>query len=113
MFTLRNRILVIGVVVLAVGLIALATTENPVFGQVRDRIRPGATAAPAHYTVVMTEAHNLLVTDNASNKLYFYTIDKDKPIGSPLKLRASVDLAQVGEEEVKITPHNLEKSDSK
>jgi len=112
MFTLRNRILVIGVVVLAVGLIALATTENPVFGQVRDRIRPG-TATPAHYTVVMTEAHNLLVTDNASNKLYFYTIDKDKPIGSPLKLRASVDLAQVGEEEVKITPHNLEKSDSK
>ena len=108
----RNRILAVGVVVLAVGLIALATTENPVFGQVRDRIRPGA-AAPAHYTVVMTEAHNLLVTDNASNKLYFYTIDKDKPIGSPLKLRASVDLAQVGEEEVKITPHNLEKSDSK
>ena len=112
MFTLRNRILIIGVVVLAVGLIALATTENPVFGQVRDRIRP-STAAPAHYTVIMTEAHNLLVTDNATNKLYFYTIDKDKPIGSPLKLRASVDLAQVGEEEVKITPHNLEKSDSK
>ena len=112
MFTLRNRILVVGVVVLAAGLIALATTDNPVFGQVRDRIRP-STAVPAHYTVVMTEAHNLLVTDNATNKLYFYTIDKDKPIGSPLKLRASVDLAQVGEEEVKITPHNLEKSDSK
>ena len=63
----------------------------------------------AHYTVVMTEGHNLLVTDNGTNKLYFYTIDKDKPIGSPLKLRASVDLAKVGEEEIKITPHNLEK----
>ena len=63
----------------------------------------------AHYTVVMTEGHNLLVTDNGTNKLYFYTIDKDKPIGSPLKLRASLDLTKVGEEEIKITPHNLEK----
>src|SRR6266852_8745569 len=98
----RNRILAVAAVGLAVGLIALATTENPVFGQVRRQF--GGAAGPAHYTVVMTEAHNLLVTDNASNKLYFYTIDKDKPIGSPLKLRASVDLAQVGEEEVKSTP---------
>ena len=63
----------------------------------------------AHYSVVMTEGHNLLVTDNGTNKLYFYTIDKDKPIGSPLKLRASLDLTKVGEEEIKITPHNLEK----
>ncbi len=110
MFTPRNRILAIGVVLLVVGLVALATTENPVFGQVRRQIG-GMSAPPAHYTVVMTEAHNLLVTDNASNKLYFYTIDKDKPIGSPLRLRASVDLAQVGEQEIKITPHNLEKAD--
>ncbi len=110
MFISRNRILAVGVVVLAVGLIALATMENPVFGQ--RPIRGGfAGAGPAHYTVVMTEAHNLLVTDNASNKLYFYTIDKDKPVGSPLKLRASVDLAQVGEEEIKLTPHNVEKAD--
>jgi hypothetical protein len=65
----------------------------------------------AHYTVVMTEGHNLLVTDNATNKLYFYTIDKDKPIGSPLKLRASLDLTKVGDEEIRITPHNLEKID--
>jgi hypothetical protein len=56
----------------------------------------------------MTEGHNLLVTDNATNKIYFYTIDKDKPIGSPLKLRADVDLTKVGEEEIRITPHNLE-----
>jgi hypothetical protein len=109
----RNRILVISGVVLGVVLIALAVTENNVFGQQR-RFGPpagsgGIFAPPAHYTVVMTEAHNLLVTDNATNKLYFYTIDKDKPIGSPLKLRASVDLTQVGEQEVKITPHNLEK----
>jgi hypothetical protein len=112
----RNRILVISGAILAVGLIALATTENSIFGQERGRrFGPpgGAGAPPAHYTVVMTEAHNLLVTDNANNKLYFYTIDKDKPVGSPLKLRASVDLAQVGEQEIKITPHNLEKVETK
>ncbi len=108
MFTSRNRILAVGIVSLALALIALPTIVNSVSGQVRDRIR-GGPAVPAHYTVVMTEAHNLLVTDNATNKLYFYTIDKDKPIGSPLKLRASVDLAQIGEQEIKITPHNLEK----
>ena len=114
MFTLRNRILAVGVVVLAVSLIALATIENPVFGQRPQRFGGGGMAAPpAHYTVVMTEAHNLLVTDNASNKLYFYTIDKDKPIGSPLKLRASMDLAQVGEQEIKLTPHNVEKVETK
>jgi hypothetical protein len=65
-------------------------------------------AGAAHYSVVMTEGHNLLVTDNATNKLYFYTTDKDKPIGSPLKLRASVDLTNVGKPEIRITPHNLE-----
>jgi len=114
MFMTRNRILAVGLVILVVALIALTTTENPVFGQRPQRFGGGVMAAPpAHYTVVMTEAHNLLVTDNASNKLYFYTIDKDKPIGSPLKLRASVDLAQVGEQEIKITPHNLEKVETK
>jgi hypothetical protein len=67
--------------------------------------------ARAHYTVVMTEGHNLLVTDDTANKLYFYTIDKDKPIGSPLKLRASINLTDVGRDEIRITPHNLEKAE--
>ena len=57
--------------------------------------------ARAHYTVVMTEGHNLLVTDDTANKLYFYTIDKDKPIGSELKLRGSIDLNKVGEATLK------------
>jgi hypothetical protein len=65
-------------------------------------------AGPAHYSVVMTEGHNLLVADNTSNNLYFYTIDKDKPIGSPLKLRASIDLTKVGQPEIEITKHNME-----
>ena len=63
-------------------------------------------AAPTsgpRYTVVETEGHNLIVTDNQSNTLYFYTIDKDKEVGSDLQLRGSVDLNQVGKSTIKPT----------
>ena len=102
-----NRVLAACLVLLVLALLVVWSSESA-FGQ---RRAPGGAMPPmgAHYSVVMTEGHNLLVTDNGTNKLYFYTIDKDKPIGSPLKLRASVDLTKVGEEEIKITPHNLEK----
>ena len=60
------------------------------------------------YTVIETQGFNLLVTDNAANKLYYYATDKDVPVGSPMKLRASLELSQVGNAEIKITPHNLE-----
>ena len=103
-----TRILAACVVLLVIALVVVWTTQ-PAFGQRRQAGAPPMMIGPAHYTVVMTEGHNLLVTDNASNKLYFYTTDKDKPIGTPLKLRAEVDLAKVGEQEIKITPHNLEK----
>ncbi len=49
-----------------------------------------------HYSVVETEGHNLIVTDDTINKLYFYTIDKEKEIGSELRLRGTVDLSEVG-----------------
>jgi hypothetical protein len=49
------------------------------------------------YTVVETEAHNLIATDNKTNTLYFYTIDKDKEVGSPLHLRGTIDLSQLGQ----------------
>jgi hypothetical protein len=104
-----NRVLAACVVLLIVALFVSLTSESA-FGQRRQAVQV-APSIGAHYTVVMTEAHNLLVTDNGTNKLYFYTIDKDKPIGSPLKLRASLDLTKVGEEEIKITAHNLEKFD--
>jgi hypothetical protein len=61
-----------------------------------------ATSGP-RYTVVETEGHNLLVTDNGTNTLYYYTIDRDKEIGSDLKLRGSVALDQVGKPVIKIT----------
>jgi hypothetical protein len=104
----HTRVLAGCVVLLAVALI-LVWSSQPVLGQ---RGAPQPKGGPgSHYTVVMTEGHNLLVTDNGANKLYFYTVDKDKPIGSPLKLRAEVDLTKVGQEEIKITAHNLEKVD--
>ena len=62
-----------------------------------------------HYTVVETEGHNLIVTDNHKNALYFYTIDKDAKIGSDLKLRGMVDLKQVGKEVIK--PENVKLRD--
>jgi hypothetical protein len=64
----------------------------------------GATAAP-RYTVVETEGHNLIVTDNQSNILYFYTVEKDAKIGSELKLRGQVNLKQVGQKVIK--PENV------
>jgi hypothetical protein len=59
------------------------------------------TARPGAYSVIDTQGHNLIVTDNQTNTLYFYTIDKDAKIGSDLKLRASVDLTQVGKPVIK------------
>jgi hypothetical protein len=59
--------------------------------------RDGAATPVQRYSVIETQAHNLIVTDNSTNILYFYTIDKDQPIGSDLKLRGSLDLNKVGE----------------
>jgi hypothetical protein len=58
-------------------------------------------AAFSRYAVIDTEGHNLIVTDNQSNTLFFYTIDRDKEIGSELKLRGTLDLRQVGKPTLK------------
>lgn len=99
----KNRMpMVIGTALLVIGLIVVARSQT-VGAQ-----RGDAAPAGARYTVIETQGFNLLVTDNAANKLYYYATDKDVPVGSPMKLRASLDLNQVGREEIKITPHNLE-----
>ena len=77
------------------GLAVLALIFTARSRPVRAERDAGATAGP-RYSVVETEAHNLIVTDNQTNTLYFYTIDKGKPIGSELKLRGSIDLTKVG-----------------
>jgi hypothetical protein len=102
----RNRLLAVCVLILVVGFIALWSNSSRVLGHADQESK---LAGGPHYSVVMTEGHNLLVTDNAMNKLYFYTTDKDKAIGSPLKLRASIDLTKVGAEEIRITSHNVER----
>jgi hypothetical protein len=48
------------------------------------------------YTVVHTEGTNLIVTDNKTNTLYFYTVDPEEKPGADLKLRGTGDLNQVG-----------------
>jgi hypothetical protein len=65
--------------------------------------------ASPRYSVIETEGHNLIVTDNQTNTLYFYTIDKDSKIGSDLKLRGSLDLTQVGKPVIKPTTTGIEK----
>jgi hypothetical protein len=99
----KNRMpMVVGTVVLVIGLIVVTRSQTA------EAQRADAASAGARYTVIETQGFNLLVTDNAANKLYYYATDKDVPVGSPMKLRASLDLSQVGREEIKITTHNLE-----
>jgi hypothetical protein len=99
----KNRMpMVVGMVMMVVALILMARSQ-PAQAQ-----RAEAAGAGARYTVIETQGFNLLVADNAVNKLYYYATDKDVPVGSPMKLRASLDLSQVGREEIKLTPHNLE-----
>src|SRR5262245_2791401 len=77
-----------GVVLFAVW---VAVTSQPVWGQ-----KEGGHGPHPRYTVIDTEGHNLIVTDNKTDTVYFYTIDKDAKIGSELKLRGTLDLKQVG-----------------
>jgi hypothetical protein len=82
------------------GLVLIALTFTARSQPVRAEREAGPTSGP-RYSVVETEAHNLIVTDNQTNPLYFYTIEKGMPIGSELKLRGSIDLAKVGEPVIK------------
>src|SRR5262249_1503063 len=96
-------------VVLAVGLrvgaLAFLSRDQPAL---RAEQADKAMSGP-HYTVLETEGHNLVVTDNATDTLYFYTVDKGQPPGSDLKLRASVDLKQVGKAVIKPKDINIQK----
>jgi len=80
---------------LVIALIFLARSQP-----VRAERETEPTAGP-RYSVVETEAHNLIVTDNKTSTLYFYTIEKGQPIGSELKLRGSIDLTKVGDPIIK------------
>jgi hypothetical protein len=96
----KYRIPMAIVAVLLVVALAVLLRSPPVLAQ-----KEAAVSGP-RYSVLDTEGHNLIVTDNQSNTVYFYTIDKDKEIGSDLKLRATLDLTQVGKPV--ITPKKAE-----
>ncbi|HWG44405.1 MAG TPA: hypothetical protein VN688_16625 [Gemmataceae bacterium] len=99
----KNRMpMVVGIALMVVAVILMARSQ-PAQAQ-----RGEAGGSGPRYTVIETQGFNLLVTDNSAKKLYYYATDKDVPVGSPMKLRASLDLTQVGKEEIKITAHNLE-----
>jgi hypothetical protein len=85
---------VLAVLVIAVGAFTL---------RARTEAQPAAAQAVtgAKYTVVDTEGTNLLVVDNATNILYFYTTEPGKEVGDDLHLRGSLDLNEVGKPIIK------------
>jgi hypothetical protein len=93
----NGMLFVVGAVFIAGAL--LLTNREPALGQGG---KGGGGGGGPRYTVVETQGHNLLVTDNQKNMVYFYTVDKDEKVGADLKLRASVDLTQVGTDVIKI-----------
>ena len=93
----NGMLFIVGAVLISGAL--LLTNREPAHGQGG---KGGGGGGP-RYTVIETQGHNLLVTDNQKNTVYFYTVEKDEKVGSDLKLRASVDLTQVGTDTIKIT----------
>ena len=90
---------------IGVGLLVLVLMVGLAVALYPGRAASGAAADPTsggtHYTVVSTDGAHLIVVDNATNKLYFYAIDKDAKIGEELKLRGSADLTNVGKPSIK------------
>src|SRR5262249_40557538 len=82
--------------------------SRPVVAADPPKTQPVAAAADApaasgpHYTIVETNGINLLVTDNFTNTVYYYTIEKDGKPGDDLMLRGSADLTQVGKPVLKL-----------
>lgn len=93
----------VGLAVFGVGLGALAF--RPATAPAQGAAAAGSTVK---YTVVETEGTNLLVVDNSSNTMYYYTVDPGKEVGSPLHLRGTIDLNEVGKPE--ITPKHAKKA---
>ncbi|QDT65984.1 hypothetical protein [Calycomorphotria hydatis] len=62
---------------------------------------PPAAPHSGRYDVISTDGSNLIVTDEATNTLYFYVIDEGAKIGDDLKLRGSINLNEVGQESIR------------
>lgn len=93
----NGMLFVVGAILISVTLVL--TNRDLAQGQPGEK----KAAAGPRYTVVETQGHNLLVTDNSTNTVYYYTVDKDEKVGADLKLRGSIDLTQVGKDVIKIS----------
>lgn len=100
--------LVILALALAVGALLTPTFFQPGVGQAGEGDKA---VSGQRYSVVETEGHNLIVTDNKTSTLYFYAVDKGKPVGSELKLRGSLDLTQVGKPVLTPKKINIQRED--
>jgi hypothetical protein len=89
------------VVILAAGIVIGMNVVQPAISQAQPVTTPGG-----RYLVVHTEGTNLIVTDNKTNMLYFYTTDKGAEPGADLKLRGTLDLSKVGNDVLKPKLHN-------
>ena len=84
---------------LAVLMIAFGTSGH--WPRTEAQQAAGQAAAGPKYTVVDTEGSNLVVVDNSTNTLYFYTEDPGKDVGDDLQLRGTIDLNEVGKPVIK------------
>jgi hypothetical protein len=78
--------------VLAAGLWLTLSPVGPALGQGG----AGGGGGVGRYAVVMTDGTHLVVTDNQANKVFFYAIDQGGKPGDDLKLRGTLNLADVG-----------------
>jgi len=90
-----SRLWAVALIVFGLGLGAFAFRPVSTTAQ-----QPGGTGSPK-YTVIETEGTNLIVTDNSTNTVYFYTVDPEKAPGEDLKLRGEMNLAEVGKPVIK------------
>jgi hypothetical protein len=74
--------------------------------------QPGTRAADAdkpgtspRYTILRMDPAFMLVTDNQTNKFYYYAMDEGQEPGSELRLHSTVDLTQVGKPTIKAEPY--------
>jgi hypothetical protein len=94
----KNRLsLVVAAALVACAVLAIGYFQ-PAHAQ-----RDSSSGVSPRYSIVETQGHNLIVADNQSNTLFFYTIDRDREVGTELKLRGQIDLNQVGKPTIK--PH--------
>lgn len=92
--TWRGGFAAAAVAALLAGVLVGVQLSQPVRGNDEPKGLPNG----PRYTVVETRAVGLMVTDNRTNTLYFYSPDAGAGDGADLKLRGTIDLNGVGKD---------------